>query len=424
MKWNGVNGMEQLGERIKRLRKERKMTLADVAGDRLTKGMLSLIENGKANPSMESLQHIAGQLNVDIADLLQNENSVNYADLLIEVQDYYRQVGEADGKENINAIYTKIIEMIEPHVNNGLLKGQTYEEVRLYENYLLAFFHRDNTYNKNEIYRLVEMYEDARAYRKILNPFSIMAMITFNERQYDQALAYMVEGEAYLKRYSHHIDNVEKLDFYYNMTVLNAAVNKEEKTEYYMNEALNISKKYKIYYRLNDFYRFLFFTHLQKGEWDKCLDYLKKSEAFLVVMEDPIEEIMVFFLQLQACNMIEENFEKTIQMKYNFPPLGNEIVKQSNVFINIEYGYANFQLQQYEKAYEQLKDLYIPKYNNHPIDLANIYRGFALRALCLFELGKVEEAKRDILYALDGVKDFQGTIFKTFILDAQEKIMR
>ena len=66
--------MDQLGERIKQIRKERKMTLAQVAGDRLTKGMLSLIENGKAQPSMESLQHIAGQLNVDIADLLQNDH--------------------------------------------------------------------------------------------------------------------------------------------------------------------------------------------------------------------------------------------------------------------------------------------------------------------------------------------------------------
>ncbi len=416
--------MDQLGERIKQIRKERKMTLAQVAGDRLTKGMLSLIENGKAQPSMESLQHIAGQLNVDIAELLQNENTVNYAGLLVEVQNYYQQTIEAFNKEQLNDIYTKIIELVEPYVNNGLLKGQTYEEVRLYENYLLAHYYRDRTYDKNEIYRLAQLYEEARAYRKILNPFSIMAMIAFTEKQYEQAMSYLQEGEVYLKRYSHHIDNIEKLDFYYNMTVLNAAINDEEKTEYYMNEALSISKKYKVYYRLNDFYRFLFFTHIQKGEWEKSLHYLKKSEAFLVVMEDPFEDIMVFILKLQASNLIERDYEKTIQMKYDFPPLGDEVIKQIRVFMNIEYGYAYYHLQQYEKANEQLKDIYIPEYNNHPIDLSSIYRGYALRALCLFELGEVEEAKRDILYAVDGIKDFHDNIFNTFIMDAHDKIMR
>ena len=37
-----------LGERIRTLRKQRKMTLEALAGERLTKGMLSQIENNKA----------------------------------------------------------------------------------------------------------------------------------------------------------------------------------------------------------------------------------------------------------------------------------------------------------------------------------------------------------------------------------------
>ena len=51
--------MSTLGERIRTLRKQQKMTLEALAGTELTKGMLSLIENNKANPSMESLNYIA-----------------------------------------------------------------------------------------------------------------------------------------------------------------------------------------------------------------------------------------------------------------------------------------------------------------------------------------------------------------------------
>lgn len=42
--------MNSLGARIRKLRKEKKLTLEALAGDRLTKGMLSQIENEKAKP--------------------------------------------------------------------------------------------------------------------------------------------------------------------------------------------------------------------------------------------------------------------------------------------------------------------------------------------------------------------------------------
>jgi tetratricopeptide (TPR) repeat protein len=51
-----------LGERIRQARKARRMTLQQVAGDRLSVSMLSRIETGQATPSIETLQLIADQL--------------------------------------------------------------------------------------------------------------------------------------------------------------------------------------------------------------------------------------------------------------------------------------------------------------------------------------------------------------------------
>ena len=48
-----------LGEKIKRKRKELKMTLKDLAGSRITPGQISLVESGKSNPSMDLLEYLA-----------------------------------------------------------------------------------------------------------------------------------------------------------------------------------------------------------------------------------------------------------------------------------------------------------------------------------------------------------------------------
>ena len=60
-----------LGDRIRKLRKQKKLTLEALAGEGLTKGMLSLIENNKAKPSMESLAYVAERLGVEVTDLLE-----------------------------------------------------------------------------------------------------------------------------------------------------------------------------------------------------------------------------------------------------------------------------------------------------------------------------------------------------------------
>src|SRR5699024_1729711 len=64
-----------LGERIKELRKEQGLTLVELAGEKITKGMLSLIENNKSNPSMDTLEYLAETLGVSISYLTQEGDS-------------------------------------------------------------------------------------------------------------------------------------------------------------------------------------------------------------------------------------------------------------------------------------------------------------------------------------------------------------
>ena len=62
-----------LGEKIRSLRKERKMTQAALCGDFMTRNMLSQIENDSATPSLSTVCFIAKQLSVPVGYLIDED---------------------------------------------------------------------------------------------------------------------------------------------------------------------------------------------------------------------------------------------------------------------------------------------------------------------------------------------------------------
>ena len=63
----------KIGEKIKKLRTDKLMTQSELVGTEITRNMLSRIENGAANPSLETIRYIAGRLNVSPGYLLAEE---------------------------------------------------------------------------------------------------------------------------------------------------------------------------------------------------------------------------------------------------------------------------------------------------------------------------------------------------------------
>lgn len=59
-----------IGEKIKKLRTDKVMTQAELAGSEITRNMLSRIENGAAQPSLDTLKYVAKRLNVSPGFLL------------------------------------------------------------------------------------------------------------------------------------------------------------------------------------------------------------------------------------------------------------------------------------------------------------------------------------------------------------------
>lgn len=65
-----------VGSKIKALRLQRGMTQNELAGDAITRGMLSRIEGGSANPSMQTLAFLAARLEVPPSFLLEDTSDL------------------------------------------------------------------------------------------------------------------------------------------------------------------------------------------------------------------------------------------------------------------------------------------------------------------------------------------------------------
>ena len=65
-----------IGNKIKSIRTQKGITQAELAGNVITRNMLSQIESGKANPSLSTLIHISDALDVPIEYLVSKDEDI------------------------------------------------------------------------------------------------------------------------------------------------------------------------------------------------------------------------------------------------------------------------------------------------------------------------------------------------------------
>lgn len=425
LKWiydrSGVLLMNGLGERIKKLRIEKKLTLAQLAGERLTKGMLSLIENGKAKPSMESLHYIAEQLGVDIVELLNEGNVKQFRKLLLEIEQAYKETASTFTKDELvqlNKLFQQLDDIREQ------LQGNTYEEVRLLDLHTRLNHQLHNVQDLSVMYDVITAYEKIHVYRRIISCYSFLCGMAFERNDYMIALHFMQEAEQRVQSYIHLIDPLSTLDMHYQLSVLYAAVDDSENTQHHLEHALEIAHKEKIYYRIDDFYRFILLQAISQGEQEKSKYYLTKLKQHADFTEDPVVKQYLTFCKAHYINFIDKEYERIPRLAKE---INHDLTQEHALFVAklfcIEETYAFWARGYYKEAIECSKEMNIPPNVYHPMELSLFYQCFAVRALCFVEEGDKEAAKRDIVQAYDGVKNFPNTIYKTYIHNAYGKIL-
>lgn len=415
--------MNELGTTIKKYRKDKKMTLAELAGDRLTKGMLSLIENGKAQPSMDSLHYIAERLEVDVAQLMGEGNIEQLRDLLVEVEEQLVNLNQLYIKDEQKLMMKQMYEKIKPHEH--ILRGNTYEAVRLQDIFARLQTHLFNKFEEDTWYDIIAHYEKLYNYNRVIRTYSFLAWHAFEQQDYLGGIKLFEQSEEIMKKYIFLIDDVIKLDLYYNLTVSHAAVNNQEQAKKYIDQAFAISKAKKLYYRIDDFNRFLFMLGIEKNDKETSAYYLRKLQLHADFSEDMLAVSASVMMEIYYVTMIEKEYEKAENVYQNFlttTKLPSNLTVSP--FFDCIRAYCFWNREMFNEALEVVKDLAVSDNHIHPLDLSIIYQGFAVRALCYKEIGDMETAKRDILYAENGVKNFHQSLFTNFIHEAFNKIMK
>ncbi|MER2119161.1 MAG: helix-turn-helix transcriptional regulator [Solibacillus sp.] len=413
--------MNILGERIKKLRKQKRLTQTELVGERLTKGMLSLIENGKAQPSMESLRFIAKRLNVDVDYLLDDGTLSMLRNLYTTIEEDVERRELIRDHEELQSLTIKIIEKIEPYLSE--IQGTNYEQIRIREVYFLM----NRTINKakslDEYWKFIDQYEEIHAYSRMLRCYFYLCQAAIEQRNYNETLAILKQGEKRIEPYELMMDPMVILDLYYNLTISYSAVDNIRMSQHYLKKALNMAKKKQIFYRMDRFYHLLFIQSIANEDINKSKEYIDKLMLLSEFADDPTISVRYLYSKLHYMNIVEKKYAQIV------PEIGHYKTKlqdylflfKNPIFIGEEM-YAEFKLENYSKALQIGTALTIPDYLHHPIDLAKYYQFFAIRALASYYEKDEVAAKRDIIFAKNGVEDFPETIYKKFIYKAFNEI--
>ncbi|MDE5414999.1 helix-turn-helix domain-containing protein [Alkalihalobacterium chitinilyticum] len=402
-----------LGERIRKFRKQKKMTLEALAGKELTKGMLSLIENNKAKPSMESLSYIAQQLEVEVSDLLGALSSEELRVILEKAEKIYNS-----DLNKVKERSKRLIELIEPYVDK---LSQGYEAARLLEIYSYSLYN-EKRQGWQELSDLAAMMYDQMNIS--VNRAGIAVFRTldkFNKHDYEKALEIFLHERSLIEENHAYIDPLTRLELDYHEAVLYYAVGDTKAATEIMESALHFSKEKQIFYRVDELYR-LAAAHAMMLRNERQKDYYLEKLKLYSEFADNLFSLQ-FYKLIRIMSLIDEKreYKKAIEEIDQLFSDGEKI-NFYDPWFNLEKGKALYYLERYEEALLYLDVVVIPPEIHHPFDLSIFYVVDAFKALCYHELGNKNDAVTAIKRAVHHFETLPDTPFKEMVLKANEKI--
>ncbi len=114
-----------LGEKIRLTRLRKGMTQAQLCNNKITRNMLSAIENGKANPSLDTIAHIADRLGIPLSYIL----SENESQFTFEKQQGIKKIKEAFAEKRYEDCITLISALEDTDDELSLMLSYSYFEL-------------------------------------------------------------------------------------------------------------------------------------------------------------------------------------------------------------------------------------------------------------------------------------------------------
>lgn len=121
-----------LGQKLRKVRLQRGLTQSELAGDCITRNMLSQIENDQAKPSMRTLTHLADTLEVSVgwllSDDLEQSDQLAQARTLFRTEQYAACLALLDALDAQNSELTQMQAICTQHLAHDALLDARFDE--------------------------------------------------------------------------------------------------------------------------------------------------------------------------------------------------------------------------------------------------------------------------------------------------------
>ena len=413
--------MKQVGENIKRIRTEKKMTISDLANEHVSRGMISLIENGKTQPSIERLHHIAVQLDVDIAELVEEISKE-------ELRDKINTAIELFANDDVLAA-TNLLQPL-------LMKmDQSYEAARIYELYAKSLYslyaHSNEEYLKIvdsnwELYaeKAMALYTELQMEWRVVRLWAFLAKIEFTRANYRETIEILDKGldkliiEDSLEKKAIYIELLtEKVWSYTALGDMKAA-------HELLDTAIKFSRKSLIltdYYGLLNIKTWLLYD---AHHYEEARKYVAQATSFINLMQHEYLFIEHELAKVLFEEFFENKFEQAIEMADEYERYVisesslNETEKEGLlVFVRDLKARSITRLGRYEEALD-LFNSNIIEVNEFmemsPLDVAIREITKSYKAICYFQLGDVLKSRKLAGYAVEKLREMPYSSYFQF----------
>lgn len=403
--------MATLGEKIKTLRKEKRLTQTQLAGSELTKSMLSQIENGKATPSMKTLQYLASQLECEASFLLEEDNE-EVTKLILKMEQAIK-----------NKEFEEVYHTLQPIVQKEL--PSTLNTARLYKQFINASFHLKDYSIHSYIKKAVVIFQKYALYRESTQTSLMLCHVLFTRKKYEECLDLLASIQKEYETKQLEMDLIIQIELFLCESLVLLAYGNYEDCEKVSLQALEFSKKHQVYYKTDELYRILSYQKVLVADKDKYLHYINKSEQFAIFADDTLSSANIDILKAYYYNTIVNEYTSALHhLKLFRQKLKNEPTFIEGGLYYVEKGKALYGLKQYEAALETLEQATIPDYMLHPLDQAWIITAGAYRALCYMELKNKQKALQEATEAFHAIQEFPDSTFTVFIKETLQIIQK
>lgn len=382
---------QSLGEKIKLLRKELKMTQTELAGSEMTKSMLSQIENNIAAPSMKNLQYLASKLGKSMAYFL--DDSMHQEALPTkEIHEALKEASKLINSAKFKEALTKLESM--------LSKYKLDRDSKLYADFLDKYGQCLIDLNRIEegqekIKAAVDIYKNKFLFIDAAKTHLSLMNIYWNNFDYYKCMK-ILEEALEISDYSIDKDKAFELEALHIKALLYSGMDKLEDSIEAAEKALSISKEASIYYKSDELYKVLAIMNGFLGNFENFDYNMGKARQFAVFTDNSnvLASIEV------ACGMFANQAGKPKEaMEYLSKALNLSTV--ITAFVYTEKAKALYMLEDYEQALDALKLMEYPNYTPFKYDYLHIWSSKVYKGLCLNKLGRAKEAEAEIKQGIE-----------------------